>query len=178
MSRLSLVPLDVDRDAVLLHTWVTHPKAPFWMMTDADVEAVRSEYARIAAHPHHDAFLGLVDGRPAFLAERYDPRHVELAGLYDHQPGDVGMHFLTGPADPPVAGFTRDVLTCVMTWLFTDPAVHRVVVEPDVRNTKVQALNAVVGFEVVGRLTKPEKEALLSTCTREQFLATTGARSC
>ncbi|MER6596522.1 GNAT family N-acetyltransferase, partial [Micromonospora purpureochromogenes] len=30
-------------------------------------------------------------GRPAFLAERYDPAHVELVGLYDAADGDVGM---------------------------------------------------------------------------------------
>ena len=48
------------------------------------------------------------------------------------------------------------------------------VVEPDVRNTAVQALNAAVGFTVVGPVTKPEKTALLSTCTREQFLTATG----
>ena len=110
-----------------------------------------------------------------FLAERYDPAHVELAGLYDPEPGDVGMHFLCAPADTPVHGFTRAVITTVMAWLFADPATRRVVVEPDVRNTAVHALNAAVGFTVVGPIRKPEKEALLSVCTRDQFRAATGA---
>ncbi|WP_433604586.1 GNAT family N-acetyltransferase [Dactylosporangium sp. CA-139114] len=171
----ALRPLDADADAVLLHRWVTHPKAVYWLMQGYTVEAVAAEYRRIAAHPHHDAFLGLYHGEPAFLAERYDPRHVDLVGLYAAEDGDVGMHFLTAPTDTPVSGFTRGVITAVMAWLFADPATRRVVVEPDVRNTAVHALNAAVGFRVVGPIAKPEKTALLSVCTREQFLIATGA---
>ncbi|MFF0314167.1 GNAT family N-acetyltransferase [Micromonospora sp. NPDC005252] len=171
LGAFALRTLDPEADAPLLHGWVTHPKAAFWLMQDADEAQVIEEYRRIAAHPHHDAYLGLWRGSPAFLAERYDPANVELVGLYDHQPGDVGMHFLCAPAGNPVHGFTRAVIRTVMAWLFADPATRRVVVEPDVRNTAVHALNAAVGFEVVGPIAKPEKDALLSVCTRAQFEA-------
>ncbi|MET7863467.1 GNAT family N-acetyltransferase [Micromonospora taraxaci] len=171
LGEFALRTLDPDADTALLHRWVTHPKAAFWLMQDADLNRVAEEYQRIAAHPHHDAYLGLWRGSPAFLAERYDPAHVELVGLYDHQPGDVGMHFLCAPVGTPVHGFTRAVLTTVMAWLFADPTTRRVVVEPDVRNTAVHALNAAVGFEVVRPIAKPEKDALLSVCTRAQFEA-------
>ena len=164
-------PLDADRDAVLLHGWVTHPKAAYWMMEDATVDEVAAEYRRIAGHPHHDAYLGSYRGSPAFLAERYDPAHCELVGIFDASPGDVGMHFLCAPTDTPVHGFTLGVITTVMAWLFSDPDVRRVVVEPDVRNTAVHALNAAVGFTVLGPVAKPEKEALLSICTRASFEA-------
>ncbi len=66
-------PLDPEKDAELLHRWVTHPKAAFWMMQDATPRDVEREYARIAAHEHHHAYLGLHDGEPAFLMEKYDP---------------------------------------------------------------------------------------------------------
>ncbi|MEV4754825.1 GNAT family N-acetyltransferase [Micromonospora sp. NPDC049559] len=174
LGEFALRTLDPVADAELLHAWVTHPRSVFWLMQDADVARVTEEYRRIAEHPHHDAFLGLWRGEPAFLAERYDPARVELVGLYDPLPGDVGMHFLCAPTDTPVHGFTRAVITTVLAWLFADPATRRVVVEPDVRNTAVHALNAAVGFEVVGTVAKPEKRALLSTCTRAQFLAATG----
>ncbi|MFI6263680.1 GNAT family N-acetyltransferase [Micromonospora sp. NPDC051006] len=175
LGEFTLRPVDPDTDAVLLHRWVTHPKAVFWLMQDADEAGVAAEYRRIAEHPHHEAYLGSWCGRPAFLAERYDPAHVELVGLYDARPGDVGMHFLCAPTDDPTHGFTHAVITTVLVWIFADPATHRVVVEPDVRNTAVHALNAAVGFEVVGTVAKPEKDALLSICTRTRFLAATGA---
>lgn len=167
-------PLDPLTDAELVHRWVTHPKAAFWMMRDARLQDVEREYMRIAAHEHHHAFLGLHDGEPAFLLETYDPRYVELVGLYDPEPGDVGMHFLVAPAERPVHGFTRAVITTVMEELFADPATRRVVVEPDVSNKAVHALNEAVGFVPEREIDKPEKRALLSFCTRAQFEAARG----
>lgn len=166
--------LDPLQDAELLHRWVTHPKAAFWMMQDASLVDVERAYMEIAADEHHHALLGLQDGRPAFLMEYYDPAHRELVGLYEPQPGDIGMHFLTPPTDHPVRGFTRSVITAVMAHLFEDPAVERVVVEPDVANKAVHALNEAVGFVPDREIQKPEKKALLSFCTREQFFAARG----
>ncbi|MEU0587622.1 GNAT family N-acetyltransferase [Streptomyces sp. NPDC006132] len=167
-------PLDPMKDAELLHAWVTHPKAAFWMMQDAKLEDVERAYMEIAADEHHHAELGLQDGVPAFLMEKYDPAHRELVGLYEPLPGDIGMHFLTPPTDRPVRGFTRSVITAVMEHLFEDPAVERVVVEPDVDNKAVHALNEAVGFVPEREIQKPEKRALLSFCTRAQFLAARG----
>ncbi|MEU9155529.1 GNAT family N-acetyltransferase [Streptomyces sp. NPDC048417] len=163
-------PLDPIEDAELLHRWVTHPKAAYWMMQDARLEDVERAYMEIAADEHHHALLGLgEDGEPAFLMETYDPVHRELVGLYEPEPGDVGMHFLTPATDTPVHGFTRAVITAVVAHLFEDPAARRIVVEPDVHNTAVHALNEAVGFVPVGEIQKPEKKALLSICTRERF---------
>ncbi|MEU8060845.1 GNAT family N-acetyltransferase [Microbispora bryophytorum] len=175
VGELAVRRLDPEADAPTVHAWVTHPKAVFWMMRDADVAGVAKEYREIVDHPHRDAFLGLVNGRPAFLVERYDPARVELAGRYDAEEGDAGMHFLCAPAETPVHGFTLAVITTVMELLFADPTTRRVVVEPDVRNTAVHALNAAVGFEVAGTVALPDKDALLSVCTRARFLAATGA---
>ncbi|MFG2434270.1 GNAT family N-acetyltransferase [Streptomyces sp. NPDC048508] len=162
-------PLDPVEDAPLLHRWVTHPKAAFWMMQEAKLQDVEREYMAIAASEHHHAYLGLLDGEPVFLMERYDPRYIELVGLYEPEPGDVGMHFLVAPTDTPVHGFTRAVITAVMEDLFDDPATRRVVVEPDVGNKAVHALNEAVGFVPEREIQKPEKKALLSFCTRERF---------
>ncbi|WP_406436227.1 GNAT family N-acetyltransferase [Streptomyces sp. NBC_00631] len=163
-------PLAPLKDAELLHRWVTHPKAAYWMMQDARLEDVERAYMEIAADEHHHALLGLgEDGEPAFLMEHYDPAHRELVGLYEPEPGDVGMHFLTPATDTPVHGFTKAVITAVVGRLFEDPAARRIVVEPDVRNTAVHALNEAVGFVPVREIQKPEKKALLSYCTRERF---------
>ncbi|CAL9428658.1 N(6)-hydroxylysine O-acetyltransferase [Streptomyces sp. enrichment culture] len=169
IGSLTLRPLDPAEDAELLHRWVTHPKAAFWMMQDATRQDVERAYREIAADEHHHAYLGLHDGEPAFLMEKYDPAQRELVGLYEPRPGDVGMHFLVAPTDRPIHGFTKAVITAVMAHLFEDPATARVVVEPDVANTAVHALNAAVGFVPEREIRKPEKMALLSFCTREQF---------
>ena len=173
--RATLEPLDLDRDLPLVHAWVTHPRSAYWQMLDATREQVAQEYAAIAAEPHHDAWLGRVDGEPTFLAETYDPARSPLAGLVgvpELRPGDRGMHLLVGPpAAEPVPGLTRTVFAAVMAHCFADPAVARVVVEPDVRNRAIAALNAEAGFVVLRELDLPAKTAALSVCTREAFAA-------
>jgi RimJ/RimL family protein N-acetyltransferase len=171
LGEFTLLPVDPAADSKLLHGWVTHPKATFWLMQDAELPDVEREFTEIAASAHHDAFLGLHEGEPRFLMERYDPAHIELKGLYEAQPGDVGMHFLCAPTDTAIHGFTLAVITTVMDMLFADPHTRRVVVEPDIRNTAVHALNEAVGFRVERTIAKPEKDAYLSMCTREAFVA-------
>jgi siderophore synthetase component len=172
MSRFTIEPLDVDRDLATLHGWVTHPRSVFWMMQDATVADVRTEYAAIAADPHHQAFLGRDRGRPAFLAETYDPAHSPLAGRSELREGDLGMHVLVAPpsgdAEP---GFTSAVFRAVMEHCFDDPAVRRVVVEPDVRNEAIRAKNVAYGFVELGEVPVPGKTAMLSVCTRADFAA-------
>ncbi len=181
LGEFAVRPVDVQADTGLLHTWLTHPKSVFWMLQDATVADVRHQFATIAATEGHDAFLGLHNGRPAFLVERYDPAGTEVARVYDVQPGDVGMHFLAAPTATPMHGFTCAVLVTMMDLLFADEATARVVVEPDVRNHAVHALNAAVGFDVVDTVPLTGKDVYLSTCTRVQYdaarpAATEGAR--
>ncbi len=139
LGTFTVRPLDPAADAGLVHGWVTHPKAAFWLMGDAELADVEREYRSIAAHPHHDAFIGLHDGEPAFLIERYDPTEVELKGLYEAEPGDVGMHFLVAPHRHPGARLHPGRDHRRDGFLFADPSVRRVVVEPDVTNSAVQA---------------------------------------
>ncbi|OEV03082.1 GNAT family N-acetyltransferase [Streptomyces oceani] len=173
LGELSLRPVDPYGDAELLHRWVTHPKAVYWMLQEAEPPDVEREFLDIAAREGHDAFLGLHEGSPAFLVERYAPEQ-ELGEVYSVRPGDLGMHFLCAPTERPLHGFTRAVIVTVMEFLFADPAIDRIVVEPDVRNTAVHTLNATVGFRIERTVPLPGKEAYLSTCTRDQYLASQG----
>ena len=169
LGRITLEPVDVDRDAETLHAWVTHPRSVYWGMQTAGVDEVREAYAGIAADPHHEAWLGRVDGAPAFLAETYDPARSELATAYEVLDGDIGMHVLVAPTSRPRHGFTSAVFRAVMELCLDDPRHERVVVEPDVRNARIAALNAAAGFRVEREVGLADKTAALSTCTREQF---------
>ncbi|WP_432051735.1 GNAT family N-acetyltransferase [Streptomyces xiamenensis] len=171
LGRFTVRAVDPAADTPLLHSWLTHPKSAFWLMQNTTREQVRGYFDTIAASTAHHAYLGLHDGNPAFLTERYDPAHEPVGKVYPVQEGDVGMHFLTAPTDTPRHGFTLAVITTVMELLFSDAATQRVVVEPDARNRAVHVLNTAVGFQVAARVELPGKEALLSFCTRDQYLA-------
>jgi hypothetical protein len=159
-----------EADAQLLHSWVTGPYAAFWGMQSATVEDVVEEYSRIQSSGHHHALLGLDGGVPAFLMEEYLPSLSPLAAVYAVQPGDIGMHLLVAPpAGPPRTGYTAAAMETVLDRLFAKDRVERVVVEPDARNHKIHVLNARLGFQPAGEVTLPDKQALLSFCTREAF---------
>jgi len=172
LGRMTVEPLDVAGHADLLHAWITHPRSVFWGMPDADFDTVRREYQRIDANPHHHAWLGRLDGVPLFLTETYEPAHSELADHYPVQPGDVGMHVLVAPPDgEPRHGVTSAVMRTVMAFVFADPAHHRVVVEPDVRNEAIAVKNAEAGFVVDRLIQLSDKQARLSFCSRSAFSA-------
>ena len=173
---ITLEPVRPDEHSVLLHGWIPHPRSVYWEMPEATVEEVARDYRLVDEHAHHDAWLGRVDGDPVFLAETYDPAYSALAGLEELRPGDLGMHVLVAPPERPVPGLTRRVFRAVLEHCFADPAVLRVVVDPDVRNDKILALNAFGGFVVSRTVTLPTKEAALSFCTREDFARSPLAR--
>jgi RimJ/RimL family protein N-acetyltransferase len=169
LGDFGLRPVDPPTDSPLLHEWVTHPKAKYWMMQDASVADVLAEHEAIEVNPAHFAYMGLYHYRARFLVEVYDPAGSELAGVYDPVAGDIGMHVLTAPTDKPIPGFTKGVMATVMHLLFDGFAAKRVVVEPDAGNEAIHRLNEFVGFKPERTVELKDKQALLSFCTRIDF---------
>ncbi|MEV4687995.1 GNAT family N-acetyltransferase [Microbacterium sp. LWH3-1.2] len=172
--RTSIVAADPQRDALVLQRWLADPHAAYWDMGDLDVDAVRVYLAGVAADPHQQAWLGLVDGVPTFFAETYDPAQVLLRGIHDPLPGDLGMHVLVAP---PVGesrhGLTDAVFAAVMTWCFDELGAQRVVVEPDARNDRIRRKNLRAGFTELRCICIDQgghaKTAVLSVCTRDDY---------
>ncbi|MFF2266898.1 GNAT family N-acetyltransferase [Cellulosimicrobium cellulans] len=170
---VSFEAVDPVRDAALVQGWLAHPRSAFWQLGHLDTDGVRAYLQEVAADPYQDAWLGCVDGEPAFLVETYDPARVTLAGVPAAvallEPGDVGMHLLVAPpAGPARSGFTSAVMGAVVRFCL-DPAGRggrRVVVEPDVRNAAIAAKNAAAGFRVLRELELPGKTAHLAVATR------------
>jgi RimJ/RimL family protein N-acetyltransferase len=170
---VALRPVRMPADAALIHDWVGRDYARFWNMGDKSLAEIEDFYAALVASGHAMAYLGLVENDPAFLVERYDPAHDQIAEHYAVQPGDRGMHILVGPARRPIAGFTLAVMRTVMDFMFAYPSVRRVVVEPDIRNDKIHILNKRVGFRYHRPIVLREKTAHLAFCTREDYVAAT-----
>lgn len=177
----------VDTHAPLLQRWFAHPRSHFWGASEHTVERVAADYAAVDAADHQWAWLGTVDGEPMVLAETYDPRRHPLAdqattvGL-DLVDGDWGMHLLVAPpaADATGEPAHRPGLTAsAMTGVVRDLCLghhgaRRVVVEPDVGNDRIRALNRRVGFRELGEVTFADeghpKTAMLSLLRREEFV--------
>lgn len=165
----SLRPLDLTRDIAVIHPWYQMDYAHYWNMQNMTAAATRDFYAEGANSGHLQAYLGLYGDTPAFVVECYNPANDALGALYPIQPGDIGMHFFVGPCDQPVRHFTRDILRVVMAFVFDHLHARRVVVEPDIRNSNVHRLNAMVGFINQNIIELPGKTAQLAFCIPEDF---------
>lgn len=169
-AHITLRALQMERDIPVLHGWFTQDYAAFWNMQDKTEAQTREFYEDLVASGRGTACMGLVDDAPAFLVECYDPAFDELGAHYPVRPGDVGMHFFVGPARHRIHGYTRRVFRALMSFIFERLHAHRVVVEPDARNHKVHVLNHEMGFVDERHVRLTHKLALLSFCTREQFV--------
>ena len=162
-------PLDLEKDIPLLYDWVKRDYARYWGMHDKSAEEVKEEYVKIRSSGYSAAFIGTFNGKRSFLLECYDPVGDPVGQHYAVRAGDLGMHILVGPPVKPIRHFTWQVFTALMDFMFNDPLVHRIVVEPDVNNEKIHPLNKRVGFEYQKIIQLPHKTAHLAFCTRAQY---------
>lgn len=171
LGRIAMRPLDLGRDGETVVDWVKRPYAQYWNMGAKTPDEILDFYAGLLASPHGTAMIGERGGEPVFLTELYDPAHDQVGEHYAAQPGDRGMHVLVAPASKPLPGFTLAVMRTIMGFIFAEAAASRVVVEPDIRNDKIHALNLAVGFVYDRPIELREKTAHLAFCTHAQFLA-------
>jgi penicillin G amidase len=143
----SLRPVDPPTDAPLLHGWFTRPRAAFWGMGSRSVEEVADIYGWIAEQEHLTASLVLLDEHPIGLVQTYDPLVDEIGRHYDRREGDLGVHLFLAD-DEARAGTTSQLMAYLVAHVFADPAVERIVLEPDIDNAKSVALLLRLGAEL------------------------------
>ncbi|OXY93245.1 GNAT family N-acetyltransferase [Streptomyces diastatochromogenes] len=146
-------PLDPAADAEVVHAWVSDERAAFWGMTGLTRTQVAEIYAHMAGLDTHHAHLVTKDGEPAALLQTYEPGADRVGECYEVRPGDIGVHLLLAPAAAggPRPGWTEALLTAMTSYVLLALDRRRVVVDPDVRNTK-----AIARFERQGFRTGPE----------------------
>lgn len=131
-----LRPLVLAHDVTWLTDWVNREYAHYWGMQGYSPQQVKAFYQELNTSQPGGVFVGVYQQQPAFLLERYLAQHDVIADYYPAQPDDVGMHILVAPPVERITGFTWRVFQAIMTFIFSDPTVARIVVEPDVRNEK------------------------------------------
>ncbi|QGN48393.1 GNAT family N-acetyltransferase [Micromonospora sp. WMMC415] len=160
-GRVELRPVEPDRDADLIHGWVSQERARFWGMRDAGRDRVAEIYRYVDSLPTHHAWLAHRDGRPAALFQTYEPAADPVGEVYDVRPGDHGVHLLIGPPAHPEPGFTGHLLGVLVAFVFADPAHRRIVAEPDARNDRAVARLRRSGFVAGPLVDLPDKRARL-----------------
>jgi len=166
IGELCIRPFCVDAHAGLAQRWLASDHARFWGMQHLSAAEVADYFGRIERSTTHDAFIGLCNGQPTFVVETYAPSAEPIGQVIEPVDGDCGLHILIAPPESPVHGFTWAVFALTVDFLFSDPAIQRIVVEPDVANAGIHVLNARAGFVYHREVELPGKTAWLATCTR------------
>jgi len=162
-----LRPIDMELDIPLIHNWVNRDYAVYWEMNGFSVEEVKNTYYNILEKTQ--VYIGVFNGKEAFLLECYDPQNDVVGKYYESQKGDKGMHILVAPSEKVIPNFTWNIFTVILDFIFSDAKSQRIVVEPDARNHKIHLLNKRAGFVFQHVLELPHKKAHLEFCTREDY---------
>ncbi|WKL48737.1 GNAT family N-acetyltransferase [Flavobacterium pectinovorum] len=162
-----LRPIDMELDIPLIHNWVNRDYAVYWEMNGFSVEEVKNTYYNILEKTQ--VYIGIFNGKEAFLLECYDPQNDIVGKYYESQKGDKGMHILVAPSEKVIPNFTWNIFTVILDFIFSDSKSQRIVVEPDARNHKIHLLNKKAGFVFQHVLELPHKKAHLEFCTREDY---------
>lgn len=171
LGNFSFRPLQIEKDIPLVHNWVNREYAQYWQMQHTSIEQVKAAYTAITQGKHSQAFMGFFNGTPAFLWESYWAMNDPIGKYYEAREGDYGLHLLVAPVETPIHHFTIHILKTIIDYMLSNPAVDRLIVEPDVRNEKMHVLTKRVGFEYQQEILLPQKTAYLAFCTREQYAA-------
>ncbi|MBM6589066.1 GNAT family N-acetyltransferase [Brevibacterium sp. RIT 803] len=173
--------VDPARDTKNIHVWLTHPRAHYWQMTDLDESGVRDYLGAVLGSADENGWVGSVDGIDCFYVETYLPSTLIPHDVVPTGPDDIGMHLLVAPPDGDgTRGLTNKIMAEVIDFCLRPierggRGGHRVIVEPDVRNTAILEKNRAAGFSPVGEATimmgDERKRALVSVCAREDFEA-------
>lgn len=166
---ISFRALNLKSDAVFLLEWVTHPHAKYWGMLDATKEDLIAAYTQLLNIPNYKVYVGEINGEATFLMESYDPKTDFIGKKYEVQEGDCGMHVLVKPPNKSIRGFTWHIFSSIMNFLFEDKKCRRIVVEPDIHNSKIHRLNKRAGFVYEKEIALPNKVAFLAFCTLESY---------
>ncbi|WP_298545095.1 GNAT family N-acetyltransferase [uncultured Aquimarina sp.] len=161
---IQLRHLDFEVDIKTIYAWVTNPYAKYWGMLEKSLDEVYSEYTALVSREDYDVFIGVYNGEPVFLMEKYKASTDRIADYYSAKDADYGMHILVAPSEIKITGFTWNVFSTVLEYFFELPYVKRIVVEPDVRNEKIHILNKKAGFIYQKEINLPEKKAALAFC--------------
>ncbi|MEJ2418137.1 MAG: GNAT family N-acetyltransferase [Exilibacterium sp.] len=166
--QLSLRPLDVERDIEMLHEWF-HRKhtIAYWAMNKS-LQMLETFYVNLQASDYSHAFIGEINGTPAFVTEYYWCARDPVGKYYDTQIGDYGMHICIA-AEKKEQRHSVAVIRTILDYLFSQPEVERCIGESHRDAKAALGLFEKVGYVLQRVIALPHKPANLTVLTRENY---------
>lgn len=167
---LDFLPFSYPDDTVRFHQWVSQPYAKFWNLLGASLEEVHQNYQKTWAEWQAVSYWGQMGNDIVCYIEVYDPLNTPLKHHLPFNESDRGFHFLLAPVSQnKKTGFSRFVFKECLAFLFNQLNVSRIVVEPDIQNKKIHAMNEQFGFTHLKTCWVDSKCCKLSVCQQTHF---------
>ncbi|MCF2938675.1 acetyltransferase [Paenibacillus alkaliterrae] len=160
----------IKEDVHRLHHWHHQNHViPFWKQ-NFSFPQYREYFQKLLADRHQTLYIGHLNGKPMSYWESYWAKDDIIAGHYEVEAGDQGIHLLFGPEEFLGKGYALPLLRAMTAFQFQHQDTKKVITEPDIRNEKVIHIFKKCGFEPQKEIDLPDKRALLMFCYRETFL--------
>ncbi|MFI1962573.1 GNAT family N-acetyltransferase [Streptomyces pathocidini] len=158
-----LVPVRLDRDLPLIVRWMNDPAvAAFWNLEGPDEVTAAHLRAQLDGDGRSVPCLGVLNGTPMSYWEVYRADLDPIARHYPARPNDTGLHLLIGAVGDRGRGLGTILLRAVSDLVLDHrPSSHRVIAEPDLRNTPSVAAFLGAGFRFHSEADLPDKRAAL-----------------
>jgi RimJ/RimL family protein N-acetyltransferase len=151
-----------ENDIQLISHWIDNKAAKrFW---DAD-----NSISHLTAVYHETPALSVIasiDTRPSCLIEVYPVCQDELSSYVNCSTQDYGIHFLMAPVHYPIKNLSVSCMQQCLCFLFSFDDVQNIYGEPDIENSKANALVKKAGFRFLKRQRLSYKTANIYICNR------------
>lgn len=168
-QQLSFVKVEFERDWDTLHKWMHEDHViPYWNLNFTK-EKFAVHLKKALADTHQTLYLGCLDSIPMSYWESYWVKGDIIEDYYESEEGDQGIHLLIGDPDYLGKGLALPFLRAMVKFQLLTSTTNKVMAEPDIRNAKMIHLFEKCGFTPIKEIELPDKNALLMSCTRENF---------
>lgn len=160
---LQLVPVSTERDLGLIGQWMDDPAVSrYWNLAGPDSLTASHLRAQLEGDGRSVPCVGALDGVPMSYFEIYRADLDPLARHYPARAHDTGIHVLIGRAFDRGRGLGTTLIRAVADLVLDNrPRCHRVIAEPDLRNTPSLAAFLSSGFRYSLEIDLPDKRAAL-----------------
>lgn len=153
-------------DLPLLHAWLQRPHVAEVWDGPTTLEATIAEYSDDIAHPAIWQYLAHLDGEPVGYIQAYQPSAFPDWWPEVTDTGARGVDCFLADAGRLNQGLGTAMVQAFVDFLFADPAVTYLQIDPAPDNARAIAAYKKAGFYEVGPITTPDGPALLMWCDR------------
>lgn len=161
-----------ESDLPLLADWLNRPHLQqWWRSGEISVESVRKKYLpRIVGIDDARPYIACLENIPVGYIQHYDAS-AGAPNWWPDQPGPgvLGIDMFLGDENKLNNGMGTAMATQFISFLFEDPSVTEIRIDPQPDNLRALHCYEKVGFQRMDEISNPDGPAVMMILTRQAF---------